>query len=59
VLVFVDATGKEIPIPSAKIKRRIESAASLMPDNFSTAIPEKDFNDLIEYLLAHRAKSSN
>src|SRR5205085_2986429 len=38
-LVFVDATGREITVAKDKIKRRIDSASSLMPDNFSSAIP--------------------
>ena len=56
VQVFVDGTGKEIPIAKSKIKKRSESTQSLMPDNFGTAIGQKDFDDLIEYLLSHRSE---
>ena len=52
VIVFVDATGKEIPVPKADIERRVESTLSLMPDNFSEAIPEKDFYNLLAFLLS-------
>ncbi len=58
VLIFVDATAKEVPVPKDKIQRRIESGASLMPDNFSSAIKPNDFNDLIAYLLSHRQPPS-
>jgi putative heme-binding domain-containing protein len=53
-LVVTDTTGKEITITIAKIKQRIQSNASLMPDNFATALPQDDFDDLIAYLLSQR-----
>ncbi|MDB6023347.1 MAG: putative rane-bound dehydrogenase domain protein [Pedosphaera sp.] len=52
VIVFVDATGKEIPVAKTDIERRVESTASLMPDNFSEAIPIADFNNLLAFLLS-------
>ena len=54
VLIFVDATGKEVAVAKSRIEKRLQSDASLMPDNFATAIAADDFNDLIEFLLAHR-----
>ena len=54
-LLVTDTTGKEISLSKSKIKQRIQSNASLMPDNFATVIPPQDFNDLIAYLLAQRA----
>lgn len=52
VIVFVDATGKEIPVAKADIEKRTESTLSLMPDNFSDAIPPSDFNNLLAFLLS-------
>jgi putative heme-binding domain-containing protein len=51
-IVFVDATGKEIPIAKPDIEKRTESSLSLMPDNFSEAIPVADFNNLLAFLLS-------
>jgi putative heme-binding domain-containing protein len=51
-IVFADATGKEFPIASAKIKRRVESQLSLMPSNFGDIIPEQEFGDLLAFLLS-------
>ena len=51
-VVFVDATGKEIPIAKSDIEKRTESTLSLMPDNFSDAIPLQDFNNLLTFLLS-------
>ena len=56
VLVVTDTTGREISIPKSKIKQRIQSNASLMPDNLGTALSQRDFCDLIAYLLAQRAQ---
>jgi hypothetical protein len=46
-----------VPVPKDKIQRRIDSSASLMPDNFSGVIKPDDFNDLIAFLLSHRQPS--
>ena len=54
VLIYVDATAKELAVPKEKIKRQLPSQASLMPDNFSSVIPAREFNDLVAYLLSHR-----
>ncbi len=52
MVVFVDATGKEVSVAKADIESRVESKSSLMPDNFSEAIPVADFNNLIAFLLS-------
>jgi putative heme-binding domain-containing protein len=54
-IVFADTTGKEIPVPRTKIKRRIESTSSLMPANFGEAMSSGDFYDLIAFLASKRA----
>ena len=54
-LVFADLTGKEQPVAKEKVKTRIESDTSLMPPAFGEAIPEKEFCDLLAYLLAQKA----
>ncbi len=54
-LVFADMTGKEMTVPAANVKERTESETSLMPPAFGEAIPEKDFADLIAYLLSQKA----
>ena len=54
LLVFVDATGKELPLPKAEILSRTESEASLMPDNFQESIAPDAFNDLLSFLLSQR-----
>ncbi|MEO7300261.1 MAG: PVC-type heme-binding CxxCH protein [Verrucomicrobiota bacterium] len=56
VLIFADSSGKEIPVAKKNIVEQRQSENSLMPDNFSEAIPEKDFNDLIGYLLSYGKK---
>ncbi|MDB6122060.1 MAG: Cytochrome c [Pedosphaera sp.] len=56
VIVFVDATGKEISVAKKDIESRTESESSLMPDNFSEMIPIEDFNNLMAYLISHGSK---
>jgi putative heme-binding domain-containing protein len=51
MVVFAESTGKETSIPKKQIKERRESESSLMPDNFSEVIPEKEFDSLLAYLL--------
>jgi putative heme-binding domain-containing protein len=58
MVVLADSTGKEISIPKKEIKERRESESSLMPDNFSDAIPVEDFNNLIAFLLSKGTKVS-
>ncbi|HEX3800626.1 MAG TPA: PVC-type heme-binding CxxCH protein [Verrucomicrobiae bacterium] len=52
VVVFVDATGKETSIAKSDMQSRVESMSSLMPDNFSDALPIADFNNLMAFLLS-------
>ena len=52
LLVLADSTGKEITIPKKEIESRRESETSLMPANFGDIIPEKEFQDLIAFLMS-------
>ncbi|MGZ8900985.1 MAG: hypothetical protein ACXW3Z_12895, partial [Limisphaerales bacterium] len=52
LLVLADSTGKEIAVPRKEIESRRESETSLMPANFADIIPEKDFQDLMAFLLS-------
>jgi putative heme-binding domain-containing protein len=58
LVVFADATGKEISIPKAEIVERRQSQNSLMPDNFGELISPGDFNDLLSYLLSTGSKNA-
>jgi putative heme-binding domain-containing protein len=59
VIVFADATGKEISVPKKQIKERIQSESSLMPDNFGELIQPADFNNLLAFLLTKGVKSAS
>ncbi len=52
LLILADSTGKEIILPKKEIQSRRESETSLMPANFGDIIPEKDFQNLISFLLS-------
>ena len=52
LLIFADATGREISVPRSEIVEQVESENSLMPDNFDETISPEDFNDLIAFLLS-------
>ena len=52
LLVLADSTGKEITIAKKDIESRRESETSLMPANFGEIIPEKEFQDLIAFLMS-------
>jgi len=52
LLVIADSTGKEISIPKKDIESRRQSETSLMPANFGDILPEKEFQDLLAYLLS-------
>ncbi|MEY2429117.1 MAG: hypothetical protein QOJ40_2002, partial [Verrucomicrobiota bacterium] len=56
MLVLAQANGKEISVAKKDVKERRESETSLMPDNFSDAIPREDFNNLIAFLLSKGSK---
>jgi putative heme-binding domain-containing protein len=55
IVVMADDKGKEIRIPKDDIDSRRASLLSPMPANVVDIIPEKDFYDLIAYLLTQRA----
>ncbi len=55
-LVLANAAGAEVSVPKADVQDRKESEMSLMPDNFSEAIPEADFNRLLAFLLSQGGK---
>ena len=54
-LVLADLAGQEIRIAKNEVDARKETETSLMPPTFGEAIPPAEFNDLLAYLLAHRA----
>jgi putative heme-binding domain-containing protein len=56
VYVLADAKGKEVRVPRSKVADKAVSQMSPMPANFADEIPEKEFYDLLAYLLAQRAK---
>jgi putative heme-binding domain-containing protein len=58
LVVFADATGKEISVPKKQIKERIQSESSLMPDNFGEVIAPEDFNNLLAFLLSKGSKTT-
>jgi hypothetical protein len=45
------ATGRDFRIPSGEIARVEQSGASAMPTGFETALSERDFHDLLAFLL--------
>jgi putative heme-binding domain-containing protein len=55
ILVLADAQGKEIRVPLDEIDQRAESQLSLMPANVPDLMSEKEFVDLVGYLLEQRA----
>jgi putative heme-binding domain-containing protein len=56
VVVLADAQGKEQRIAKADVAEREVSPLSPMPANWADQIPEKEFFDLIAYLLDQRGK---
>lgn len=51
VTVFADVTGKEFSIPNKEIVQKTPSRLTLMPDDFRQRLNEKDFGDLVYFLL--------
>jgi putative heme-binding domain-containing protein len=51
-LLLADPTGRDLTIARAKIKKQSQSALSLMPPMFETALPTGDLSDLLGYLLS-------
>jgi putative heme-binding domain-containing protein len=56
VIVVADAQGKEQRVDKGTVAERIVSQLSPMPSNFAEQISEREFYDLLGYLLAQRAK---
>lgn len=57
LLVLVDNKGKEFTVPLADIEERAKSSLSLMPANVAEILTEKEFLDLVSYLLSQRQKA--
>jgi putative heme-binding domain-containing protein len=55
LVILADSTGKEISVPKAEIESTRESESSIMPSNFGDVIPEKDFQDMLAFLLSKTA----
>lgn len=53
-ITLVDATGKEHRLPKRQITETKTTSTSLMPPVFSQTIPEKDFRDLIGWLMEEK-----
>jgi putative heme-binding domain-containing protein len=49
--VYADITGKEFSIAKSDIAEEKLSKYTLMPDTFAETIPEREFNQLLNYLL--------
>jgi putative heme-binding domain-containing protein len=56
VIVVADQQGKEVRVEKDNIDSRRTSMLSPMPANLGETIPEKDFYDLLAYLLTQRPK---
>jgi putative heme-binding domain-containing protein len=55
-LVLADNKGKEFTVPLAEIDERVKSNLSLMPANVAEILNEREFLDLVSFLLAQRQK---
>jgi putative heme-binding domain-containing protein len=56
VYVLADQQGKEVRVPKKTVEERTVSQLSPMPANFADQVSEADFNNLMAFLLAQRAK---
>ncbi|MCX7419322.1 MAG: c-type cytochrome [Planctomycetia bacterium] len=56
-LILVDNKGKEFTVPVADIDERVKSNLSLMPANVHEVVNEREFLDLVSYLLSQRQKA--
>ena len=54
--VFTDVAGQSQSIAPDRVKTRTKSVLSLMPAGFENIIAEKDFYDLLAYLMAEDTK---
>ena len=55
VLIIADNQGKELRIPKGDVEEKKVSPISPMPADLSDKISEKDFYDLLSYLLSRAA----
>ncbi len=55
-LVLADNKGKEFTVPLADVDERVKSTLSLMPANVAEILNEREFLDLVSYLLSQRQK---
>jgi putative heme-binding domain-containing protein len=53
--VLADEKGKEVPVKKSSVEERTTSQMSPMPANFADQVGEKDFYDLMAYLLSLKA----
>ena len=51
-LILVDNAGREISIPVDSIEERVKSTRSAMPDNQGEMLTDKEFRDLLAWLLS-------
>ncbi|TAE32621.1 MAG: hypothetical protein EAZ91_04745 [Cytophagales bacterium] len=51
-ITYADATGTEFVVSRSDLAEVQASRHTLMPDHFGTVLPEKEFNDLLGYLLS-------
>ena len=51
-ILLADPAGREVTIAKASIRKRTQSALSLMPPNYETALSEADLSALLAHLLA-------
>ena len=58
ILVLADAQGKEMRVPLDEIDERAESQLSVMPANVPDLMSEREFVDLVAYLLEQRAEQA-
>lgn len=54
LLVLADNQGKEVRVPKGSIVERTVTGLSLMPPNLAEQVPEREFYDLLAYLLSKR-----
>jgi putative heme-binding domain-containing protein len=54
VLVMADSQGKEVRVAKVDVEERSVSPLSPMPANVAEQVPEKEFYDLMAYLLTQR-----
>ncbi|MEM7233327.1 MAG: c-type cytochrome, partial [Planctomycetota bacterium] len=54
-LFFVDAQGKEQSVLKSDVQQVVPTAHSLMPSNFGESMSEREFLDVVAYLLSLRS----